>query len=172
MRRAAALTPALFLVLAGCGGPFASLPGPVPSVSAATPVSSSGPACTAPQSTVAPDVEYLVGDWICTGSTTEMRFRFSADGQYASRESLEYNIPLGRFVFHRDQVGRYEASGDRLELTPTRSTRTRQMPEDPDNDYVDKPEELTLRIFTFRATPTALDLRESGGYALVLVPYQ
>ena len=69
-------------------------------------------------------------------------------------------------------MGAYKASGDRLELAPTRSTRTRQMPEDPDNDYVDKAEELTRRTFTFRATPTELDLQESGGYALVLVPYR
>ena len=126
MKRTAALTPALLLVLTGCVGPFVPPPGPVPSVSGPAPVPSSAPACTAPESTVAPDAKYLVGDWICTGSTTEMRFRFSADGQYASRESLEYNIPLGRFVFHRDQAGTYKASGDRLELTPARSTRTRQ----------------------------------------------
>jgi hypothetical protein len=172
MKRTAALTPALLLVLTGCVGPFTPPARPVPSVSGPAPVPSSAPACTATESTVAPDGKYLVGDWICTGSTTEMRFRFSADGQYASRESLEYNIPAGRFVFHRDQAGTYTASGDRLALAPSRSTRTRQMPEDPDNDYVDKPEDLTRRTFTFRATPTALDLHESGGYALVLVPYR
>ncbi len=103
LKRTAALTPALLLVLTGCVGPFVPPPGPVPSVSGPAPVPSSAPACTAPESTVAPDAKYLVGEWICTGSTTEMRFRFSADGEYASRESLEYNIPLGRFVFHRDK---------------------------------------------------------------------
>jgi hypothetical protein len=172
MKQAAAVTPALLLVLTGCVGPFEPPPRPVPSVSGPAPAPSSAPACTATESTVAPAAKYLVGDWICTGSTTEMRFRFSADGEYASRESLESNIPLGRFVFHRDQAGKYKVSGDRLELTPARSTRTRQMPEDPGNDYVDKPEKLTRRFFTFRATPTALNLHESDGYALVLVPYR
>ena len=80
LKRTAALTPALLLVLTGCVGPFVPPPGPVPSVSGPAPVPSSAPACTAPESTVAPDAKYLVGEWICTGSTTEMRFRFSADG--------------------------------------------------------------------------------------------
>lgn len=172
MKRAAALTPALLLVLTGCVGPFEPPPRPVPSVSAPTPAPSSAPDCATTESTVAHAAKYLVGDWICKDSTTEMRFRFSADGQYTSRESMEYKIPLGRFVFHRDQAGTYKASGDLLELTPARSTRTRHMPEDPGNDYVDKPEELTRRVFTFRATPTTLTLHEKGGYALVLVPYR
>jgi hypothetical protein len=173
MRRAvAALAPVLPFLLAGCVGPFKPSPRPVPSVSSPAPAPSSAPACTATGSAVAPDAKYLPGDWICRGSTTEMRFRFSADGRYSSRESLEYEIPLGRFVVHRDQVGTYQAAGDRLELVPIRSTRTRRMPEDPGNDYVDKPEAPTRRVFTFRATPTALNLHENGGCALVLVPYR
>jgi len=170
MKRAASLIPALLLVLTGCVGPFEPPPRPVPSVSGPAPAPSSAPACTAAESTVAPAAKSLVGDWICTGSTTEIRFHFSSDGQYASRESLEYKIPLGRFVFHRDQAGKYKAFGDRLELAPARSTRTRQMPEDSGNDYIDKPEKLTRRVFKFRVTPTALYLHESGGYPLVLVP--
>jgi hypothetical protein len=171
MKPVATLAPALLLALAGCAGPPVPPRPPDPSVTSPTTATSSAPACTAPEAAAAPDARYLVGDWTCTGSTTEMRFRFSADGQYESRESLEYNIPSGRFVFHRDQAGQYKTSGNRLELTPVRSTRTRHMPEDPGSDYVDKPEPLTLRVFTFRATPTALNLHESGGYALVLVPY-
>jgi len=98
-----------------------------------------------------------------------MRFSFSSDGTYASREALEYNIPSGRFIFHRNQEGTYVTTGDRLELIPTRSTRTRKMPEDPAGDYVDKPEPLDRRVFTFRAEPGALHLHETGGYNLILL---
>ncbi|MDX3659223.1 hypothetical protein PV646_18095 [Streptomyces sp. ID05-26A] len=98
-----------------------------------------------------------------------MRYRFSADGRYASREALEYNVPSGRFVFHRNQEGTYSATGDRLELTPAKSTRTRKTPEDPGGDYTDVPEPLEPRVFTFRADADSLHLHESGGYALVLL---
>jgi hypothetical protein len=171
MRREGATACALLFLLTGCDGPSepAPRPAPPPAVTSA-PEPTSGPACTAAVSTVAPAAEHLAGDWICRRSTTEMRFRFSSDGRYESRESLEYDEATGRFVFHRDQEGEYRATGNRLELTPSRSTRTRRAPDDPANDYVDKPEVLTPRLFTFRATPTALNLHEDGGYALVLVP--
>ncbi|MFC3385817.1 hypothetical protein [Couchioplanes azureus] len=98
-----------------------------------------------------------------------MRFRFSADGRYASREAIEYEIPSGRFVFRRDQEGTYVTTGTRLELRPSRSTRTRKMPEDPAGDYVGKPEPLDRRVFTFRAGTHALHLQESGQGALILL---
>jgi hypothetical protein len=160
---------AIFAVIgqSGCVGPFVPPPPPPPSMSA-QPRPSDVPTCTAPVSSVAPDAALLVGEWVCTASTTEMRFRFSSDGTYVSREALEYNIPSGRFVFHRDQAGTYVTAGDRLELTPTRSSRTRRMPEDPGGDYIDKPEPLDRRVFTFRAEQRALHLHEEGGYALIL----
>lgn len=98
-----------------------------------------------------------------------MRFRFSADGTYKSREAMEYEASGGRFVFHRDQDGTYVATGDQLELNPARSTRTRKAPDDPAGDYTDQPEALKRRVFTFRAGRAALHLHESGGYALVLL---
>lgn len=98
-----------------------------------------------------------------------MRYRFSADGRYASREALEYDVPSGRFVFHRNQEGTYSASDGRLELTPGKSTRTRKMPEDPDGDHTDLPEPLKPREFTFSADLDSLRLHESGGHALVLL---
>ena len=110
----------------------------------------------------------IVGERACTGSTTRMRFRFSAGGRYASRESLEYPVPSGRFVFHRDQEGSYVTGGDRLELRPARSARTRQAPADPGGDYADRPEAPKPRIFTFRAESQTLHLHESGGHPLVL----
>ncbi|MCX2947063.1 hypothetical protein [Lentzea sp. NEAU-D7] len=72
-------------------------------------------------------------------------------------------------MFHRDQEGTYTAAADRLELRPDRSTRTRKMPEDAAGDYVEVPEPLERRTFTFRADLDSLHLHESGGHALVLL---
>ena len=110
----------------------------------------------------------VVGEWVCTGSTTRMRFRFSAGGRYASRESLEYPVPTGRFVFVRDQEGSYVTDGARLELRPARSARTRRAPADPGGDYAGRPEPVHPRIFSFRALPETLHLLETGGHPLVL----
>lgn len=154
---------------AGCVGSFVPPPLPSTAPSSVQPSSSDGQACTAPESSDAPDPALVAGEWICTGQTTQMRFRFLPDGKYISREALEYNGPDGRFVFHRDQEGSYAAAGDQLELTPARSTRTRTMPEDPASDYADQPEPLKPRVFTFRADRSALHLHETGGHPLILL---
>ena len=168
-RLVAGLAIMLVATQTACTGPYEPPPRPSPTSSTTKPPPTAGPGCPAPESTDTQRPELIVGDWICTTSTTQMRFRFSADGRYASRESLKYEVPSGRFVFHRDQEGTYTTNGDRLELTPTRSTRTREMPEDPKGDYTDRPDSLSRRYFTFRAGPTALHLHETGGYALVLL---
>lgn len=110
----------------------------------------------------------LAGAWACTTSTTAIRFTFSTDGTYRSVESLAYEIPRGWFRFRREQAGTATVAGDTLKLQPIRSVRTRSMPEDPKGDYVDRPEPLTPRRFTFHADAHAIRLRENGGPLLIL----
>ncbi|MET9224351.1 hypothetical protein [Lentzea sp. NPDC003310] len=152
-----------------CTGPFVPPPPPQSSQNPVTSQQSSAQECTAPPPAGEASPARIVGEWICTGSTTQTRYRFSADGRYESREALEYNVPTGRFVFHRDQTGRYTTAEDRLELAPERSTRTRKSPEDPGGDYVDVPEPLDARVFTFRADLDSLRLQENGRRELLLL---
>lgn len=110
----------------------------------------------------------LVGAWSSSGDTTEIAYRFVADGRYRSTEIVSQPVPRGIFEFSVVQEGRARIEGDRLVLQPTKATSTRHHPQSPQEDYSDRPVPLTERVYTWRVEKDVLLLRDATGLELSL----
>lgn len=107
--------------------------------------------------------------WTSSTPTTEIAFRFLPDGRFRSVEILSYEMPRGVFEFRRVQDGTATVDGNRLELRPVRSTRSRTNPEDPAGDYSDRPEPLKVRAYRWQVDGQSLRLASADGIELILV---
>jgi hypothetical protein len=111
----------------------------------------------------------LVGAWSSSGDTTEIAYRFLADGRYRSAEMLTQPVPGGLFEFSVVHDGRARVQADRLVLSPSSATGTRHHPSSPQEDYTDRALPLEQRVFVWSVTGTVLRLRDETGLELVLV---
>jgi hypothetical protein len=155
-------------VVAGCGNGGS---GPVPSTPTVEPPRTS--AVTAPRTSAAPSTSRaapigvlpaeLVGAWSRSEETTEVAYRFLADGRYRSIAILSQPRPGGIFEFRWQQDGTATVTGDRLQLLPTSSLTSRTDPDDPDGDYVDRPSDPEEQSFTWRTNGTTLVLTGADG---------
>jgi hypothetical protein len=128
---------------------------------------------SAPSTTTSPSAagfpRALVGAWSSSGDTTEIAYRFLADGRYRSAEMISQPVPGGLFEFSVVHDGRAEVRADRLLLSPSRATGTRHHPSSPQEDYTDRALPLEQRVFVWSLTGTTLHLRDEAGLELVLV---
>jgi hypothetical protein len=160
----------IFVVTAGCGsGPASTSTAPVttaPATAAPAPPTSPVRQTTAATSDALPGE--LVGSWSSTTATTEIAYRFLANGRFRSIEILNQARPGGIFEFRVQQDGLAEVTGSRLLLRPTASTTTRRDPDDPENDYTDRPASLEQSAYAWQVAGTTLSLRSDDGNVIAL----
>ncbi|MGC0208093.1 hypothetical protein [Streptomyces levis] len=152
--RIRSLSALLLCALAACSDPGEQKnPGPSPSPTTAV----AGP-------------RGLVGAWesALPGSNTTLAYRFTQEGTYKYVGLLSYPTGAdGTYELTRIDQGRYEASADMLTLKPDSSTVTRKNPENPEQDYTDRPAPVETQHYRWTVADRKLSLVRRDGTQFV-----
>jgi hypothetical protein len=156
----AACAVSLLVLLVACGSDPESNPESKPDPPATSATGASTPSVD-PQPTPRevtptppPDTEdgevAIVGTWSSTdpGDAT-FAYRFEPDGTYAWVGVITQPRASGTFHFQVQAKGRFAVRANRLFLTPSRSSRTRNDPDDPSGDYKNQPYDLAPSTYRF-----------------------
>ncbi|MBV1940560.1 hypothetical protein KUF83_28915 [Streptomyces sp. BV286] len=112
----------------------------------------------------------LVGVWESArqNSNTTLAYRFATDGTYKYAGLLSYCMGPGR-LYELTQIvqGTVQVEGDRITLRPTTDTVTRKNPENPQEDYENRPGPRTVQSFNWQAGDRTLTLTDPDGLQFV-----